>query len=92
MGLLAGVLVWPAGRPLAALAALSIAYAHLMFGPQAAGQRDTCSLCSHSPRRCSQPGGWKSLSMVQVYTKGADQERLARELIGFTTKKRTGSG
>jgi hypothetical protein len=40
VGVLAAALAWPAGRILAALAALSIVCAHLMFGPLAAGQRD----------------------------------------------------
>jgi hypothetical protein len=40
VGVLAMALVWPAGRTLAILAALSIVSAHLMFGPLAAGQRD----------------------------------------------------
>jgi hypothetical protein len=41
VGLLAAALVWPAGRILAAFAALSIMSAHLMFGgPTYAGQRD----------------------------------------------------
>jgi hypothetical protein len=40
VGVLAAALVWPAGRLLAAFAALSIMCAHLMFGPGAAGERD----------------------------------------------------
>lgn len=40
VGVLAGTLVWPAGRTLAALAALSIVFSHLTFGPTSAGQRD----------------------------------------------------
>jgi hypothetical protein len=40
VGVLTVALVWPAGRTLATLAALSIVSAHLMFGPFAAGQRD----------------------------------------------------
>ncbi len=40
IGLLAAALVWPAGRILATLAALTIIAAHLLSGPPAAGQRD----------------------------------------------------
>jgi hypothetical protein len=40
VGVLAVALVWPAGRTLATLAALSIVSAHLMFGPVSAGERD----------------------------------------------------
>jgi hypothetical protein len=40
VGLLAAALVWPAGRLLAAFAALSIMATHLMLGPMYAGQRD----------------------------------------------------
>jgi hypothetical protein len=40
VGVLAAGLVLPAGRIPAALAALSIMSAHLMFGPMSAGQRD----------------------------------------------------
>jgi integrase len=37
-------------------------------------------------------GGHKSLSMVQRYTKGADQARLAREVAALRTKRVDGSG
>ena len=40
IGILAAALVWPAGRSLGILAALSIVTSHLFFGPLAAGQRD----------------------------------------------------
>lgn len=40
IGTLAAALVWPAGRSLGVLAALSIVTTHLLFGPAAAGQRD----------------------------------------------------
>jgi hypothetical protein len=40
VGVLTVALVWPAGWALATLAALSIAFAHLSFGPGSAGERD----------------------------------------------------
>ena len=40
VGLLTVAFVWPAGRALATLAALSIVFTHLQFGPYAAGERD----------------------------------------------------
>ncbi len=40
VGVLAAALVWPKGRSFAALAALTIIAAHLLDGPQAAGERD----------------------------------------------------
>jgi hypothetical protein len=40
IGALAAALVWPAGRSLGMLAALTIVTTHLLFGPAAAGQRD----------------------------------------------------
>ncbi|MCW6506742.1 hypothetical protein [Lichenifustis flavocetrariae] len=54
IGLLAGALVRPAGLSNAFLAAVTIIAAHLLFGPQAAGERDflllgpafTAALCS----------------------------------------------
>ena len=40
IGIIAVALVWPRGRSLALLAALTIIAAHLLDGPQAAGERD----------------------------------------------------
>ena len=40
VGTIAAALVWPKGRSLAFLAALTIVAAHLLDGPQAAGERD----------------------------------------------------